>query len=112
MERETDRDKKEATKDIVMHSIPLIIILVIPVILMSLSGFLMGEIPACIAIFIGCILVISGIYNLTCLLPRMARDVKVSVSIEALRTSYWLVLIGLIIILLGISDLLNILPRF
>ena len=65
---------------------------------------------ASLAFLLGGLLLIFGYYHLVYVLPRMTKDVETRVSIEALRVSFWLVIFGLIIILLGLLHLMNILP--
>lgn len=104
-------------KDIVASVGALVIIGALIIIAFMLLIFYFNAEPlasktSSIAIILGGILLMSGIYNLTYLLPRMTKDVEVRVSMEALRASFLIVLIGLIIILLGVLNLLNVLPHF
>lgn len=60
---------------------------------------------------------VSGVVILgvgyTCLvyfLPKKANDIDTRISMEALRASFWLVIFGLIIIILGFLYAMNLLP--
>jgi drug/metabolite transporter (DMT)-like permease len=60
-------------------------------------------------LFLGSGILMGGCYNLIYLLPRM-KEVETRISMEALRASFWMVIFGLIIILLGLLHMMGILP--
>jgi len=74
--------------------------------------YLLSKDPSHLAILVGNFLLMGGIYNLNYFLPKITKDVEIQVSIETLRASFWIIVIGLIITLLGILNLLHILPHF
>ena len=51
-----------------------------------------------------------GYTCLVCFLPKKAKDVDTQISMEALKASFWLVIFGLIIIILGFLYSMNLLP--
>jgi uncharacterized membrane protein len=55
-----------------------------------------------LALFGGSLLIVCGYFHLVYVLPRLSKDVEASVSMQALRASFWLVMFGLIIIVLAI----------
>jgi uncharacterized membrane protein len=59
---------------------------------------------------LGSVVLVCGYYHLVYVLPRMAKDMETRVSMEALKVSFWLVIFGLIIIVLGVLYLMGILP--
>jgi ABC-type multidrug transport system permease subunit len=61
-------------------------------------------------LLLGVLIVVAGYYHLIYKLPKMAKDVETRLSIEALRVSFWLVIFGLIIIILGLLYLMDVLP--
>ena len=63
-----------------------------------------------LAFLLGSAVLVCGYYHLVYVLPRTGKDVETRVSMEALRVSFWLVIFGLIIIVLGLLNLMNILP--
>ena len=65
---------------------------------------------ASLALLLGSSILVCGYYHLVYVLPRMAKDMETQISMEALRVSFWLVIFGLIIIVLGLSHLMGILP--
>jgi hypothetical protein len=65
---------------------------------------------ASLAFLLGGLILIYGYYHLVYVLPRIMKDMETRVSIEALRASFWLVIFGLVIILLGLLYLMKILP--
>ncbi len=70
------------------------------------------------AILIGSAILGTGYYHIIHVLPRMARDVKTGIAedsvnranMQATRVSSWLVIIGLVIILLGLLELMGVIP--
>jgi len=65
---------------------------------------------ASLALLLGSSILVCGYYHLVYVLPRMAKDMETRISMEALRVSFWLVIFGLIIIVLGLLHLMGILP--
>lgn len=65
---------------------------------------------ASLAFLLGGIILVCGYYHLIYVLPRMTKDMETRLSMEALRVSFWLVIFGLIMIVLGILYLMNLLP--
>lgn len=65
---------------------------------------------ASLAFLLGGLILAFGYYHLVYVLPRMAKDMETRVSMEALRASFWLVVFGLIIIVVGLLYLMNMLP--
>jgi len=65
---------------------------------------------AFLSFLLGSIILAVGYYHLVYVLPKMAKDMETRISIEALRVSFWLVIFGLIIIVLGILHLMGLLP--
>jgi hypothetical protein len=61
------------------------------------------------AIIMGLFLLLLGYLSLTLILPKIAKK-DVSISIEAFRASFWLVIVGSIIIILGILYWMEIIP--
>jgi amino acid permease len=65
---------------------------------------------ASLAFLFGGLLLAYGYYHLVYVLPKMTKDVETRISMEALRASFWVVIVGLIIIVLGLLYLMNLLP--
>jgi len=62
------------------------------------------------AFLLGGIILVCGYYHLIYKLPKMTKDMETRISMEALRTSFWLVIFGLVMIILGLLYLMNLLP--
>jgi len=65
---------------------------------------------AFLAFLLGGIILVCGYYHLIYILPKMTKDIEARISMEAIRTSFWLVIFGLIMIILGLLYLMNLLP--
>ena len=63
-----------------------------------------------LSFLLGSAVLVCGYYHLVYVLPRMAKDMETRVSMEALKVSFWLVIFGLVIIVLGVLHLMDILP--
>jgi heme/copper-type cytochrome/quinol oxidase subunit 2 len=63
-----------------------------------------------LAVFIGICVSVIGYYCLISFLPKKAKERDTSISMTALTTSFWLVIGGIIIIVLGFLYLMGIIP--
>jgi len=63
-----------------------------------------------LAVFIGICVSAIGYYCLISFLPKKAKERDTSISMTALTTSFWLVIGGIIIIVLGFLYLMGIIP--
>jgi hypothetical protein len=75
----------------------------------SLSSSFVDK-TASLALLLGSSIMVCGYYHLVYVLPKMAKSMETQISIEALRVSFWLVIFGLVIIVLGLLHLMGILP--
>ncbi|MCS7115223.1 MAG: hypothetical protein RMJ15_08565 [Nitrososphaerota archaeon] len=111
MKDEEQRQRRMRARNFVLSTGALLIIAIM-LLIFYLNAETLASKTSTIAIILGGMLLMSGLYNLTYLLPRMTKDAEVRVSMEALRASFLMVSIGLVIIFLGVLNLLNVLPHF
>lgn len=90
----------------------IIILAVLLLLIPLLSTFAPSLIPMkLLPLLVGILIVLVGYYHLIYKLPRISREFETRLSMEALRVSFWLVIFGLIIIVLGVLYLMDILPQ-
>jgi Ca2+/Na+ antiporter len=88
-----------------------IIILVSPFLLLIVYLCILSMDPTkLLPLLLGSLILICGYYQLIYKLPKMTKDIETSISMETLRASFWLVIFGLVIIVLGLLYLMGILP--
>ena len=63
-----------------------------------------------LAVTVGIFILGIGYYCLVSVLPRKAKEIDTSISLTALRASFWLVIGGIIIIFLGFLYLMGVIP--
>jgi hypothetical protein len=93
-------------------AIGIMIVALIPIIAAYILYASSIDIIPSLAFLLGGVILACGYYHLVYVLPRMAKDIETRLSMEALRVSFWLVIFGLIIIILGFLYLMNLLPPF
>jgi len=63
-----------------------------------------------LSIIFGVLFSAGGYCCLVWVLPKKAREIDTSISIIALRASFWLVVAGIIMIFLGLLYLMSVIP--
>lgn len=99
----------------------IVLILIVVVIYAILSVVVSSiNVIGTFTIFLGTAILISGYYHLIYVLPGMAKEVKTGlaeellsrVCMQAVRVSFWLVILGIVIIFLGSLHLMGVIPSW
>jgi len=94
------------SKKTILGTVAIVVIIIVLVFLLVPSTYAIAS----LALLLGGIILACGYYHLIYVLPKMTKDMETRISMEALRTSFWLVMFGLVMIILGLLYLMNLLP--
>jgi len=105
----TQKEKKKSESEFdLLAKIPkgivigfVLLLLSIAIILVSFGSFSISKL-CIVGIWVGGLLTLFGYYHLVYVLPIMGKDVDARISMESLQASFWLVMLGLVIIVLSL----------